>query len=218
MSTSFEQSLDALSETELFEYPQIGGATVSAPIPAMSNRSGGAALASGDTSARSQQAHSEGVRAGEQQARTEYEKKLATERAKIAEAIEDFRTECRNYYTRVEAEVVHLALAIAGKILHREAQVDHLLLAGLVRVAIDKLQHNTKTAVRVHPSEVDKWREYFSHVTTKTGEVEIVGDPSLESDACVLETSLGEAELGLNAQLKEIERGFFDLLAQRPKT
>jgi flagellar assembly protein FliH len=32
----------------------------------------------------------------------------------------------------------------------------------------------------------------------------------------VLETELGETEIGLEAQLKEIERGFFDLLAQRP--
>jgi flagellar assembly protein FliH len=35
---------------------------------------------------------------------------------------------------------------------------------------------------------------------------------------CVLETALGTTELTLEAQLAEIERGFFDLLAQRPVT
>jgi flagellar assembly protein FliH len=33
---------------------------------------------------------------------------------------------------------------------------------------------------------------------------------------CVLETSVGRVELGVKAQLIEIERGFFDLLGQRP--
>ena len=39
---------------------------------------------------------------------------------------------------------------------------------------------------------------------------------SVEAHNCILETELGTTELGLEAQLKEIEQGFFDLLAQRP--
>ena len=33
---------------------------------------------------------------------------------------------------------------------------------------------------------------------------------------CVLETRVGTVELGVKAQLEEIEKGFFDLLQQRP--
>ena len=43
-----------------------------------------------------------------------------------------------------------------------------------------------------------------------------MADPSIEVHNCILETELGTTELGLDAQLKEIEQGFFDLLAQRP--
>jgi hypothetical protein len=32
----------------------------------------------------------------------------------------------------------------------------------------------------------------------------------------VLETELGDAHFGLDRQLKEVEQGFFDLLALRP--
>jgi flagellar assembly protein FliH len=39
------------------------------------------------------------------------------------------------YFVRAEAEIVQLALAIAAKILHREAQVDPMLVATLVRMA-----------------------------------------------------------------------------------
>jgi flagellar biosynthesis/type III secretory pathway protein FliH len=45
---------------------------------------------------------------------------------------------------------------------------------------------------------------------------EVVDDPSLPLERCVLETSLGQTELGVEPQLKEIERGLLDLLAQRP--
>jgi flagellar assembly protein FliH len=33
---------------------------------------------------------------------------------------------------------------------------------------------------------------------------------------CLLETELGVANFGLDTQLKEIEKGFFDLMALRP--
>jgi len=36
-------------------------------------------------------------------------------------------------------------------------------------------------------------------------------------DDCVLETDVGSASFSIEAQLKEVEQGFFDLLAQRPQ-
>ena len=44
-----------------------------------------------------------------------------------------------------------------------------------------------------------------------------MGDPTLGPGHCILETELGSTDLTLETQLKEIEQGFFDLLAQRPK-
>ncbi len=70
--------------------------------------------------------------------RAEYEKGLSAEREKLAQAIREFMRERETYFGRVEAEVVGLALAIARKILHREAQVDPLLLAGVVRVGLEQ--------------------------------------------------------------------------------
>ena len=53
----------------------------------------------------------------------------------IATTIEAFESQRDEYYARVEAEIVQLSLAIAAKILHREAQVDPMLVAALVRIA-----------------------------------------------------------------------------------
>jgi flagellar assembly protein FliH len=46
--------------------------------------------------------------------------------------------------------------------------------------------------------------------------LQVTGDRSLEPGGCLIETELGVANLALEAQLKEVEQGFFDLLAQRP--
>jgi flagellar biosynthesis/type III secretory pathway protein FliH len=45
---------------------------------------------------------------------------------------------------------------------------------------------------------------------------EIAEDPALPPGRCKLQTSMGVAELDIEIQLKEIERGLADLLAARP--
>jgi flagellar assembly protein FliH len=161
-------------------------------------------------------ARAEGIRDGLQQAQQSREQDLGDERAKIAEALRLFGHKTNEYYARAEVEMVHLSLAIAAKILHREAQVDRMLVAALVKVAMEKLQRGTAATVRVRPEEVADWNRYFEGNTSTDIRVEVTADPSIEVHNCILETELGTTELGLDAQLKEIEQGFFDLLAQRP--
>ena len=161
-------------------------------------------------------AHAEGIREGLQQAQESFEKQLAEERGKVTEALRTFAQQTNEYYSRAEVELVHLALAIAAKILHREAQVDRMLVAALVKVAMEKLQHGTTATVRVRPEEVGDWNRYFEGNTSHEIRLEVKADPSVEARNCILETELGSTQLGLDVQLKEIEQGFFDLLAQRP--
>jgi flagellar assembly protein FliH len=169
-----------------------------------------------DLEARLAVARAEGIREGLQQAQQSFAEQLAGEREKVAEAIRGFGQKTSEYYSRVEVELVHLSLAIAAKILHREAQVDRMLVAALVKVAVEKLQHGTSATVRVHPEEVADWNRYFEGNGGGEIRVEVKPDPQVAAHHCLLETELGTTELGLDVQLKEIEQGFFDLLAQRP--
>jgi flagellar assembly protein FliH len=137
----------------------------------------------------------------------ELEERVAVERARVARVCEEFARERSKYFADVEAEVVRLALAIATRVLHREAKMDPLLLAGVVRVALEKVEEESATVLRVPVAEVEMWRGVASSV---------VGDERMKAGECVLETSVGKVELGVSAQLEEIEKGFFDLLQQRP--
>lgn len=154
----------------------------------------------------------EGIREGEKNAKASFEAEAAEGRKRLAQSLVEFQREREEYYSKVEAELVRLALSIAAKILHREAQVDPMLIAGIVKVAVEKLKQNTKASVRVRAEEAAKWREYFSNKT----DVQIVEDSTLKPMECVLETEVGSAAMGIDTQLQEIEKGFFDLLALRP--
>jgi flagellar assembly protein FliH len=157
----------------------------------------------------------EASRQTEQRLRQEYEAKLTAARAPVVAAVAAFDAQRTEYFARVEAEVVQLALAIAAKILHREAQVDPMLVAALVKMTVEKMREGSSVTVRVAPGLTGRWKEYFAGQPS-VAQIEVVADAELSDIDCLLETELGVANFGLDTQLKEVEKGFFDLLALRP--
>ncbi|MBS1798840.1 MAG: hypothetical protein JSS95_03350 [Acidobacteria bacterium] len=146
---------------------------------------------------------------------SEMEKRIDEERSRIAGVVREFGRERERYFVEVEDEVAGLALAIARRVIHREASLDPLLLRAAVRVALDKVAGESNVTLRVAEGRGQRWRDALA---TERGDVAvaIVEGSELQVEELVLETSVGRVDLGVNAQLKEIERGFFDLLKKRP--
>jgi flagellar biosynthesis/type III secretory pathway protein FliH len=171
----------------------------------------------GDVALREARSRELGREEGRTEASKNFELQLARERTMLTTAVGEFVHERAAYYQKVEAEVVRLALSIARKILHRESQVDPLVLAGIARVALEKIGGATRVTLLVHPQVSTAWRQYLA-LNMNPGELpEIVEDPALQPDRCKLQTSMGVAELGIEVQLQEIEQGLTDLLAARPR-
>jgi flagellar assembly protein FliH len=162
------------------------------------------------------EAFEQGRQNAQQQFRSELDTALVKHRDQIGQTILQFAREREDYYRRVEGEVVQLALAIARKILHREVQIDPQVLAGIVRITLEKLDTGTKVNLRVHPKEATDWRHYFACQTEDVPAPDVHEDPAIPPGQCRIETSLGSTEIGIESQLKEIETGLLDLLAQRP--
>jgi len=155
-------------------------------------------------------AHASGFQEGQAEVRKGFEEQLGQARSNIAEALSQFSCE------KVEGEVVQLALSIAAKIMHREAHLDPMLLAGIVRVALEKIERGTGVVLRVHPQKASEWQRYFATHMRPEDVPEIVEDASQELERCVLQTAMGTATIGMEIQLKEIEQGLMDLMAARP--
>ena len=220
MSSEKNPAASPVPFVEAFHYPQAavpGSLEPNVPAPGRGSFLSADRSAGEQMALRLSQAREDGIREGEQREKSRLEQEVAQQRARITEALSAFERERAEYYSKIEAEVVHLAVAIAAKILHREAQVDRMLLAALVKVALEKLQQNTRVLVRVPPQQAASWRAYFAQNTQMAVSPEIVEDDSVGSSNCILETELGSTELGLESQLKEVETGLFDLLARRPE-
>lgn len=163
-------------------------------------------------------AYERGLAAGQEQVQAGANRAIAEAKEFVAHSLKSFEQERQSYYRRIEGDIVDLALAIARKVLHREAQVDRVVLAGVVRVALEKIAGSGKVALHVHPSAASAWQDYLAEQTMLATVPVVVEDGSLRPDQLVLKTDHGNTELGIEAQLKEIEKGFTDLVKQKQRS
>jgi flagellar assembly protein FliH len=157
-----------------------------------------------------EQGRQEGHKA-EQEALSGSQSATQSERVQQAAALlESFTQEREQYLRKVEHEVVKLALAVAARILRREAQMDPLLLTGAVRVALGQLSSSTHVQLRVPKTELALWTEAIALLPNLAVKPAVVAGEGMRLGDCVIETEQGSVDLGIRAQLGEIERGFFD--------
>lgn len=109
----------------------------------------------------------------------------------------------------VEHEVVKLALAIATRILRREAQVDPLFLIGAVRVVLGQLAETMQVKLRIPADEAELWAETISHLPNLRNTPSVISDDRMQLGECVIETEMGSVDLGISIQLREAERTLF---------
>lgn len=132
------------------------------------------------------------------------------QRRQYAQLVESFTMERDRFLHAVEQEVVRLALAIAARILRREAQMDPLLLTGAVRVALGQLAGSAEVRLKVPAGEVELWRDVVAHLPNLALKPAVEVGVGMRLGECGIESRMGTVDLGIRAQLAEIERGFFD--------
>ncbi len=153
----------------------------------------------------------QGEREAQAAARKEADQRRSQQAARL---MESFAAERDRYLHAVEQEAVKLALAVAARILRREAQMDPLLLTGAVRVALGQLSASTEVRLRAPAAELDLWKEAVALLPNLNLKALVVADEGLRLGDLVIETQLGSLDLGIRAQLAEIERGFFDRVGE----
>jgi flagellar biosynthesis/type III secretory pathway protein FliH len=156
----------------------------------------------------------QGFREGRaEEARAQQERLGQAERRgaeQAAHLADQFAAERDRFLATMEEEVVKLALAIAARILRREAQTDPLLLVGAVRVALGQLASTVQVKLRVPAADAPLWAETLPHVPNLRVKPVVVPDESMIPGKCALETDMGSVDLGLSAQLHWMESALFD--------
>jgi flagellar biosynthesis/type III secretory pathway protein FliH len=128
----------------------------------------------------------------------------------IASLSSEFLAEQHRLLQATEREVVKLSLAIANRILRREAQTDPLFLIGSVRVALGQLADSVQVRLRIPAPEADLWAQTMAHMPNLKTKPTFVADVNMQPEDCLIETEMGSVDLGLRAQLLETERLIFE--------
>lgn len=194
-------------QVRVFEYPAVRDGDARGSLWATPEESSRTAA---DQQLREAQAREIGRVEGENAARVRFQDELRKERERVSEWLREFQAERNRYFESIEGEVVQLALAVSRRILHREASVDPDLLAGLVRYTLEKLRDGTKVKVRANAADASQLQQQLGEA------VQVVEDAEVGLRTCLLVTEIGTTAISVDEQLKEIERGLADLLAQRP--
>ncbi|HEX5284296.1 MAG TPA: FliH/SctL family protein [Bryocella sp.] len=168
-----------------------------------------------EVSCRVQSAREEAKAEAEERIRVERDRARDEAEERFAQRLREFELERSNYLRSVEHEVVQLSLAIARKVIQREAELDPTLLGGLVRIALDRMQCGPALRVRVAPAEAERWRK-LGKSQAVGAQWDVVADEHLQPTDCIVETELGTANFSFEAQLREVEESFAQLLAHRP--
>jgi flagellar assembly protein FliH len=156
-----------------------------------------------------QRGFSEGRGVGLDQAKAELQAVLDRMARTLAE-LSSLRSRIRK---EAEGDLVKLSISVARRVLHRELTLDPESIEGLIRIALEKLQSRDVCRIRLHPDQEPAIRasmERFSNAH----KVELIPDPSMQCGDVLFETAHGNIDASIEAQLREIERGFADRLGR----
>ena len=105
---------------------------------------------------------------------------------------------------KTERELVRLAVAMAERIVRREVQIDRSLLAAMAQVAIERLGENVAATIHLHPSDYDAVASRRDPALSQA--VELVSDPTVEPGGCLVRSSFGLIDAGIDTQIREVAR------------
>lgn len=142
--------------------------------------------------------YAQGERAGLEAGGTRAEAMLR----RMATTLDELGTLRTSMIHATEHQMVQLALAIARRILRREASLDGDLVIAMARVALDRLGERTPATVRLNPDDlaatgVTEGALGGSHVS-------VVADAGLSRGQCRVESEFGLVDAGVDAQFEQI--------------
>lgn len=124
---------------------------------------------------------------------------------RLAATLDEIGTLRDEMVRQTEQQVVELALAIARRVLHREASIDPELAGALAHVALDRLGPTSPATIRLHP---DDYATVGSHAAEDWNgrAVKVVPDPAVARGGCLVESAFGYIDASMDAQVDEIAR------------
>jgi flagellar assembly protein FliH len=114
-------------------------------------------------------------------------------------------------YLEAEAELMEMVLEIARKVIGEELTQNQDAIFALIRQAIAKCAFKEKLVIRVSDQDynyVNENKDKIIMLTEGINDLEVYCDKALSKGSCIVETSSGEINSGINVQMNEIQKAF----------
>ncbi len=151
--------------------------------------------------------HREGYQNGERQAREEVE----TEFERKTEELEQFKLELQEDYnqemSQLEPKLLDVILTVVEKVFHIQFDDKREILLYLVQNAIANIEGSKNFRIRVGEEQRFFLENHKEEILDRVGHdvsLELLSDPVLEGNQCVIETETGVFDCSLGVQLENL--------------
>ena len=158
------------------------------------------------------EAEMEGRRAGQAEIERIVERQLAGQLATLLPAlrqvIQDIRHAKQAWLSHWEKSGVHVAAAIAERLIRRQLAQEPEITLTLVREALELAAGSSELRIQMNPGDHQTLRpqvEALIAELSRLGSAELVADPQIRPGGCRVETRFGVIDQQLEAQLARIE-------------
>ncbi len=143
--------------------------------------------------------------AGYEAAREELQSQADTIAESFVKALEELATFRARARDRYERELLEVALGVARKVVQRELAERPEIWLTMIRAAVQRAVERGRIVVRVPAALAAFLRERTPELRASleaVKELEVVEDPSLPATGCVIESSFGEVDIGVETQIE----------------
>jgi len=155
-----------------------------------------------------QRAEAEGRRAAMEEVEEIVRKQLATVLPALGQAVEDIQHAKQAWITRWEAGAVHVAAAIAQRVIRRELTGQPEITLNLLREALELAAGSSQLRIHLNPADHEAMAgqaQMLVEELSGLASTELVADPRITRGGCRVETRFGVIDQQIESQLKRIE-------------
>lgn len=149
------------------------------------------------------QAFHEGYTRGQRTADEEMERRLEDVLLRLRTTVDELGNLGPHAMRRADREMVHLAVAMAERIVRREVSAEPETLLDMARAAIERLGERVAAVVHLNPADLEA---IVHDGSGRIGTLDVVADSDLPRGGCMIRTNLGTIDAGIDAQMRELLR------------
>jgi len=155
------------------------------------------------------EAYEEAFQLGEKTGLESGERMFRSAVQSLVEAVERLKHMEKEFYGRVEEEILDLVLATTRKVVQREINTQRDVILDVLRQAIAKTTDRERIRVRINPSDFDFVHAHKSDIVSTVDGVKdlvIEGDESISRGGAVVDSDYGTIDARIERRFETVEK------------